>query len=742
MNKEKITYASIVIPVYNGEQYVERCIDSCINQKTSYKYEIIIVNDGSTDNTAKELKQYKYHNKVHIYNIEHAGISNALNYGISNSKGKYIIRMDVDDEMYDDRVNYQIHYMETHKDVDVLCSNIDRYYNDELYKFAPELELIKSNISHSDLLNKDLNYNWICHPAVCFKKKIFDTVYANEHMFYNSEYDGSEDYELWLRLIDKYDCNITSDIHKVLKYNIAKIKLPSLDQKILSKYYDELLYGKTFGIYYIATGIYKNDFPRFINSLKNFFPNNYKKVILISDGLEEYKNYDITNISIEHHYLCDYPWPIVTLFKMKYILMYPCDCDYVFYFNANSEILPIKDYSWFNKDKLNLAYHKDWFAYLNSSIFLEPWMDNPNSVSYIGTDNYTYVQAAFFGGPSKIVYNMCKEVNEMIAIDLCNNIIPRYHDETYLNKYNILHENESNISNVLISQIIYNINDGHDYENTQFIILHENIYNVDDNHKKDKNSNQIKQHQLKTLYNYDNIYEITYDKLRHSKVKYNSNNILIISIKNDNADYIKYLEEIHKFTDNYIVLSYASNTCINNYLYNSNLHKYFIYERLKVLEFVAAKIKSSYEIIELMYYYDYNLMYYWKLYNYIINYFESFSHLIYVNDSILTNIDYIKTLFEYDYGDNDLLLNNFVTLNINNFDHNKIIKKFNLFKYKYHFKNQIVCDIKDYFIMSHNALTFLWDEKHSLKNEIFSYSAPTLLMNNGYNVNQIYVSEE
>ena len=135
-------------------------------------------------------------------------------------------------------------------------------------------------------------------------------------------------------------------------------------------------------------------------------------------------------------------------------------------------------------------------------------------------------------------------------------------------------------------------------------------------------------------------------------------------------------------------------------------------------------------------------MYYWKLYNYIINHFESFSHLIYINDSILTNIDYIKTLFEYDYGDNDLLLNNFVTLNINNFDHNKIIKKFNLFKYKYHFKNQIVCDIKDYFIMSHNALTFLWDEKHSLKNEIFSYSAPTLLMNNGYNVNQIYISEE
>ena len=155
---------------------------------------------------------------------------------------------------------------------------------------------IKSNISHSDLLNKDLNYNWICHPAVCFKKKIFDVVYANENMFYNPEYDGSEDYELWLRLIDKYDCNITSDIHKVLKYNIAKIKLPSLDQKILSKYYDELLYGKTFGIYYIATGIYKNDFPRFINSLKNFFPNNYKKVILIfnehSDILKIVKGID------------------------------------------------------------------------------------------------------------------------------------------------------------------------------------------------------------------------------------------------------------------------------------------------------------------------------------------------------------------------------------------------------------------------------------------------------------------
>ena len=74
-------------------------------------------------------------------------------------------------------------------------------------------------------------------------------------------------------------------------------------------------------VYYIATGDYKKLFPEFLESVQNFFPP-YKKVVkVISDGLEEFKDYEKGNVKVD---LCprinDYPWPIITLYKMWHIL--------------------------------------------------------------------------------------------------------------------------------------------------------------------------------------------------------------------------------------------------------------------------------------------------------------------------------------------------------------------------------------------------------------------------------------
>ena len=95
---------SIVIPVYNGEKYIKRCLDSVVCQKYSY-LEIIVINDGSTDNTLKIIETYsKNDNRIKLINIKNGGVSNARNIGILNSTGSYITFIDADDYIEEDYI--------------------------------------------------------------------------------------------------------------------------------------------------------------------------------------------------------------------------------------------------------------------------------------------------------------------------------------------------------------------------------------------------------------------------------------------------------------------------------------------------------------------------------------------------------------------------------------------------------------------------------------------------------------
>ena len=89
---------SIVIPVYNVEKYVSECLDSCLEQNVDITdYEIIIVNDGSTDNSANLINLYAKQSNIIIINQENLGLSAARNAGIKIAKGEYIWIVDSDD---------------------------------------------------------------------------------------------------------------------------------------------------------------------------------------------------------------------------------------------------------------------------------------------------------------------------------------------------------------------------------------------------------------------------------------------------------------------------------------------------------------------------------------------------------------------------------------------------------------------------------------------------------------------
>lgn len=89
---------SVIIPVYNGEKYLNKCLNSVINQTMFKKMQIIVVNDGSTDNTLCILREYeKQYDNMTIIDIPNGGVSNARNVGIKNALGEYVTFVDADD---------------------------------------------------------------------------------------------------------------------------------------------------------------------------------------------------------------------------------------------------------------------------------------------------------------------------------------------------------------------------------------------------------------------------------------------------------------------------------------------------------------------------------------------------------------------------------------------------------------------------------------------------------------------
>ena len=96
--KEQISI-SVIIPIYNGEAFIKKCLDALLMQKDIKNYEIIIANDASTDNSLNLIKSYKLNN-LKIFSLPfNSGPSAARNLGLKNSVGEYVYFFDVDDSI-------------------------------------------------------------------------------------------------------------------------------------------------------------------------------------------------------------------------------------------------------------------------------------------------------------------------------------------------------------------------------------------------------------------------------------------------------------------------------------------------------------------------------------------------------------------------------------------------------------------------------------------------------------------
>lgn len=110
---------SFIVPVYNNEKTIEKTLNSILNQNNKdIDFEIVVINDGSTDNSKNIIEKYKSNENIRIFNKENEGIATTRNFGVDHAEGEYIIFVDGDDYVEKSLLDDINDYIE--KDVDLI----------------------------------------------------------------------------------------------------------------------------------------------------------------------------------------------------------------------------------------------------------------------------------------------------------------------------------------------------------------------------------------------------------------------------------------------------------------------------------------------------------------------------------------------------------------------------------------------------------------------------------------------
>lgn len=181
---------SVVLPVYNAELYLSEAIESVLAQ--SYRnIELIIINDGSTDNSLNIIEKFKRQDeRVRSISRENKGLIYSLNEGIAASKGRYIARMDADDICFLDRLEKQVKYMDSN-DLDICGGHyleINEAGTVQRIRFVP----IISEIINLSLVSRVP----FAHPSVVFRKSFID---ENNLCYGCDKFKHAEDLALWFK---------------------------------------------------------------------------------------------------------------------------------------------------------------------------------------------------------------------------------------------------------------------------------------------------------------------------------------------------------------------------------------------------------------------------------------------------------------------------------------------------------------------------------------------------------------
>ena len=194
---------SVVIPTYNRYHFLKRAINSLLSQ-TYLPDEIIVVDDGSTDDTTQVQKDFP--NIVYIYQ-QNQGVSSARNLGIKNAKNKWLALLDSDDTWEPSKLEAQVNFHTLNPDI--LMSYTDEIWirDDKEIKIPKKFKKIGK-----DAFLENISYCNIAPSSALLHKSIFDTF-----GFFDENLEVCEDYDLWLRIA-------------------SEEKIALVDKKLIKKY--------------------------------------------------------------------------------------------------------------------------------------------------------------------------------------------------------------------------------------------------------------------------------------------------------------------------------------------------------------------------------------------------------------------------------------------------------------------------------------------------------------------------
>lgn len=209
---------TVLMPLYNCSSYVSYAISSILNQ--SFRdFELLIIDDGSSDGSAEEIKRH-HDPRIKYVRLEHAGLSHALNYGLKIASNDLIARMDADDLSAPLRLEKQMKYFRQGSPNLVLSSWYAVFRNNRVDY------VIRTPQQHLQIRERLLLHSDILHSGVCYNRKSILKAGG-----YNC--DVYEDYELWLRLKDKA---IFHTIPEVLIFQRYRSDSLSRNNPVINRY--------------------------------------------------------------------------------------------------------------------------------------------------------------------------------------------------------------------------------------------------------------------------------------------------------------------------------------------------------------------------------------------------------------------------------------------------------------------------------------------------------------------------
>lgn len=185
----KKPYVTVLMCVYNGKTYLREAISSILNQ-TFTDFEFLIIDDGSTDDSAAIIHSYTDPRIRYVSNGQNKGLHYSLNRGLELAEGIYIARMDCDDRSLPTRLETQVAFMDSHLDISVCGTWVET--------IGDKAGFVKKYFTNPEDIHASLLFNTsIAHPSVLMRKSVF----SENNLTYDTGFKYfEEDYNLWVEL--------------------------------------------------------------------------------------------------------------------------------------------------------------------------------------------------------------------------------------------------------------------------------------------------------------------------------------------------------------------------------------------------------------------------------------------------------------------------------------------------------------------------------------------------------------